>query len=82
MSYLSPEPASPRFSEKLTGAKIKKLTSLILRSEHPHTTDAVVAPLLELVSRKSHRHLLIMTVIGGTAVSHYDRSDVACVVGI
>ena len=49
MSF-SPDPASPRFSEKLTAAKIKKLTSLILRSEHPRTSDAVIAPLLELVS--------------------------------
>ena len=49
MSY-SPEPQSPRFSEKLTSAKIKKLSSLILRSEHPHTSDVVIGPLLELVS--------------------------------
>ena len=49
MSF-SPDPASPRFSEKLTAAKIKKFTSLILRSEHPRTSDAVIAPLLELVS--------------------------------
>ena len=49
MSF-SPEPTSPTISEKLTNAKIKKLSSLILRSEHPRPTDAVIAPLLELVS--------------------------------
>ena len=49
MSF-SPEPPTPNLSERLTGAKIKKLASLVLRSEHPQTSSAVVAPLLELVS--------------------------------
>ena len=65
MNY-SPEPelASPKFSEKLTGAKIKKLSSLILRSEYPRTTDAVTAPLLELVSWEAIRRsdIIIATI--------------------
>ncbi len=47
LSTLS-EPA--RLSDRLSTAKIRELAALILKSEHPRPSRALVDPLLELVS--------------------------------
>ena len=47
---LSAVSSPSRLTEGLTPTKIKELVSLILKSEHPHTSREVLEPLLELVS--------------------------------
>ena len=41
---------STKLSERLTPAKIRELAELIVKSERPQPTSAIVTPLLELVS--------------------------------
>lgn len=49
MSLSQPVSPSARLSERLTPAKIRELAELIVKSEHPQPSAAVVTPLLELV---------------------------------
>lgn len=39
-----------RLSDRLSTARIRELAALIIKSEHPHPTRALIDPLLELVS--------------------------------
>lgn len=44
---------STKLSERLTPAKTRELAGLIMKSEHPQPSVAVVTPLLELVRGRS-----------------------------
>ena len=49
MSLSQPLSPSEKLSERLTPARIRQLAELVVKSEHPQPSAAVVTPLLELV---------------------------------
>ena len=46
---ISPFSGSAKLSERLNAAKTRELASLILKSDLPHPSKDLIAPLLELV---------------------------------